>query len=72
MSINLPLDARRAHEYAFISPTVIRSRNLSHVAATLLLQALFAVPQLRITLSKWRTDDQEILDYPHGSYLEAR
>ncbi|KAG9046223.1 hypothetical protein FS837_004855 [Tulasnella sp. UAMH 9824] len=51
-------------------PTAIRSRNLSHVAATLLLQALFAVPQLRVFMSKWRPDEKAILDYPYVSLVQ--
>ncbi|KAG8952702.1 hypothetical protein FRC00_006637, partial [Tulasnella sp. 408] len=51
-------------------PAAIRSRNLSHVAATLLLQALFAVPQLRVVMSKWRPDEKEIHDYPYVSLVQ--
>ncbi|KAG8928581.1 hypothetical protein FRC01_005706 [Tulasnella sp. 417] len=51
-------------------PTLIRSRNLSHVSATLLLQALFAVPQLRIAMAAWRADEKEILDYPYVNLVQ--
>lgn len=51
-------------------PTLIRTRNLSHVVGTLLLQALFAVPQLRIAIANWRTDEKEIPDYPSVNLVQ--